>query len=111
MASEHLQNRGSELQTLSLDFPEVLVCDGGDTFADFKHSVGVVASDGAEHVERVDSDVDPLVGQADQGVVQEHVEPLFVEGRLLIQHVGLAAIDQLVLPKVLLEALHNLDSE
>lgn len=40
---------------------------------------------GTEDIKGVDADVDSSVGQADEGVVQEYIEPLLIEVLLLLE--------------------------
>lgn len=63
----------------------------------------------AQDIHRVNSNADSLVGKADQSVVEEHIEPLLVEGNFLLQQIGLTAVNQLVVSQMFFESLHNSD--
>jgi len=62
-----------------------------------------------QHVERVDSDVGSLVGNSDESIVQEYVEPGFIKLGLLSQNIGLACVHKLFILQVSLQALDNLN--
>ncbi len=48
-----------------------------------------------------------MVGQSDQCVVKEHIEPLLVECYFLLQQISLAAVNQLVVSQMLFQTLYN----
>lgn len=81
------------------------------TFNRVEHSVRIHLCDGSDHINRVDADVGPLVAETDQSVVEEHIEPLFVEVLFLLKQVSLATVDKLVVTQVFFEPLNDPDSE
>ena len=88
----------------------MFICQQIHALSHFDHRVSVLRCNRCEDIKGVDPDVDHIVGQADQSVVEEHIEPLLIELVLLAQHVGLASVDELVTLEVLLQLLDNFDS-
>lgn len=89
----------------------LLVCQAGDLLRNLKHCFRVLLGDGAKHIDSVDPNVDPLVAKTNQGVVEEHIEPLLVELGLLLQKVSLAAVDKLVFTQVFFQVLDDSNAQ
>ena len=109
--SELAEQDGGEFEALGLDLPELLLGQLADSLRDFDHCFSILAGNSGEYVEGVDTDVDAVVREADQGVVEEHVEPLLVEFFLLREDMRLARVHQLVVVEVLLELLNDFDAK
>jgi hypothetical protein len=70
-----------------------------------------VLGNSAKDVERVNADVDSSDCEANQGVVQEYIEPLLIKARLLLEQQRLAAVNQFVFSQMLFEILNNFHSK
>jgi len=80
-----IENHSGEFKALRFYFPELLISEPWDLLCNLKHSFRIVSRNSADDVERVNADVDSSVAEADQGVVKEHIEPLFIEVCLLLE--------------------------
>ena len=93
MTSELIKNRSRKFKALGFYFPELLISEPQNLLRDFKHSFRIVLGNCAKYVEWVNADVDSCVAKPDQGVVQEHIEPLLVEVGLLLEQQRLTAVN------------------
>lgn len=110
--SEAAQNYGSKHEALSFNLPVMIFLGEKQyLFSDIHYALRVMLGNTVEDVERVHPNIGLRVSETDQGVVQEHIEPLLVEFLLLTNQVGLASIDYLIIADVILQVLHNLDAE
>ena len=70
--------------------------------SDVKNTLGIVSRNGVQNIEAVHSDVDLRITEANQGVVKEDIEPLFVELFFISDQKGVASIHHLIVFQVLL---------
>lgn len=98
-------------ETLGLDLPIVItLAEHQYLLSNVHDALRVVLRDVVENIQRIHAHIGLWVGEADEGVVQEHIEPLLVELFLLSDEVGLARIDDLIIGDIVLEVLDDFDS-
>lgn len=105
------QDSCSKLQALSLDFPVLFISECRNLLRDLEHSLRVLLCNSTKHVDRINTNIDALVGKTNECVVEEDVEPLLIELGLLLKHVRLAAVDELIVAQVLLQVLDDSNAE
>ena len=100
----------SKLKALSLDLPVVLLTDLVDLLCNIQDTLGLVLSNGVKNIQWVNSDVDFWVIEANECIVQEHIEPLLSEHFLVGNEERMTGVNNFIFLKEFLKWLHHLDS-
>ena len=91
-----VKNRDCKLKALRFDFPVLFKAYFEDLVGYVKDAFCIVPGNRIQYIERVYSNVCLWILESNQCVVEEHIEPLLVEGFFLCNKESVAGIHDLI---------------
>ena len=110
--SKTIENNRGKHQALSFNLPVLIFLAQLKNFlSDVHNAFWVVFSDWVQNIEGVYSHVSFRVSEANQSIVQEHIEPLLIEFLFLANQVRLTCINSFIIRYIAFKVLDYFDSE